>query len=58
MTAEQIVANLVYLNYREQRLSHPEISPRRWQLVFGDQACDFERRFISDLPLDSPAVGC
>ena len=49
MTAEQLVADLVYVNYRFQREYAPDISPERWQSVFGEEGKFLEQRYQSEV---------
>ena len=49
MTPEQIVDELTYRSYAYNRERSPEVSPERWEKVFGPQAKQMEMRLQAEL---------
>ena len=48
MKAVEIVDELTYRSYAENRRRSPDISPERWAKVFGVGAVQMEERFHSE----------
>lgn len=40
-----IVNDLIYRNYRFNRLRSPEVTPEEWRVVYGDRVDQLERLF-------------
>lgn len=44
-----LTSELLYQSYAANRQYSPEVSPERWQLIYGPQAAEFEARLQSVL---------
>jgi hypothetical protein len=42
---DQIIDELTYVNYRANRGYSPEITPERWEKVYGPKVYRMEQRF-------------
>jgi hypothetical protein len=45
MTAGQIVDELIYQNYKYNRIRSPEILPSQWAKIYGQATFEMEQRF-------------
>ena len=44
-----IICELTYINYKHNRELSPEISPERWEKVYGESTPSMERRYTDEL---------
>lgn len=51
MTPQNLIDELTYRCYRYNRLRTPDITPTRWQLVFGTATNQLEQRYQAEVPL-------
>lgn len=49
LTPDDVLDELLYASYRQQRVLAPGIEPARWRGIFGDDVEAFEARFQDDL---------
>jgi hypothetical protein len=53
--SQRLMDELTYSNYRYNRVLSPEITPERWERVYGPSAKEMEARFqkeSTDAPTD------
>ncbi len=49
MKAIELVEDLIYANYRHNRLLSPMTEPEQWEPIFGEDTLAMEGRFQSEM---------
>ena len=49
-TPEKLVDDLIYFNYRHNRTISPEVTPERWEKIYGPNTMAMEERFQAEPP--------
>lgn len=50
MTPQNLIDELTYRCYRYNRLQSPDITPIRWQRIFGTATVQLEQRYQEEAP--------
>lgn len=45
---ERTIDDLLYRNYKFNRLRSPHVEPERWDCIYGDRVSELEKRFQLD----------
>ena len=53
VTPQQVVDYLVYANYAHNRRIAPDVTPKRWEKVYGPSVWEMEEQFQRETALES-----
>ena len=46
---KNLIDDLTYINYKTNRDANPKIDAYRWQIVYGKQAIEMEKKYQQEL---------
>ena len=49
MNDAKLICELTYINYKHNREISPNVTPKRWELVYGLNASLMEKRYTDEL---------